>query len=258
MSVDVLSIDHLDFFYNSTEVLNDISLVVHQGDYIGLAGPNGSGKTTFIKALLGLLPIVHGRICLFGQDISSFSEWHRIGYLPQKVSAAIPRFPATVTEIVAMGLLAKKTFPRYIRRSDLEIVKDTLNRLDIFDLKNRLIGELSGGQQQRVLLAKAIVGNPDFLILDEPTSALDPSTRERFFALIEEMNHLRQITIILVTHDIANIGRYTSKLLYLDKSVIFYGSFLNFCESADVTTVFGSFSQHIICHRHDNNGPSKG
>jgi len=255
MSIDVLSVDHLDFFYNSSEVLSDISLSVHKGDYIGLVGPNGSGKTTFIKVLIGLLPVDRGRILLFGQDIVSFKEWHRVGYLPQKVSSITPRFPAKVTEIVAMGLLAKKTFPRYIRHRDMEILEDTLNRLDIFELRNRRIGELSGGQQQRVLLAKAIVGNPDFLILDEPTSALDPHTREHFFALLEEMNHQHQITIILVTHDIANIGRYTSKLLYLDKAVVFYGNFFDFCESSDVTHLFGSFAQHIICHRHDDNCP---
>lgn len=258
MPIDVLSVESLNFYYNSTEVLSGISLVIHQGDYIGLVGPNGSGKTTLIKVLLGLLPFNHGRISLFGQDIVSFKEWNRIGYLPQKAASINPRFPATVMEIAAMGLLASKTFPRYIRHRDREIIEDTLKSLGILDLKNRLIGELSGGQQQRVLLAKAIVGNPDFLILDEPTSALDPHTRERFFDLLREMNEQRRITIILVTHDIANIGRYSSKLLYLDKTIIFYGSFLDFCESSDVTRLFGSFAQHIICHRHDHNNRKTG
>jgi zinc transport system ATP-binding protein len=114
-----------------------------------------------------------------------------------------------------------------------------------------LIGELSGGQLQRVLVARAIVNEPDLLILDEPTTALDPETREIFFNTLQKLNKSKNTTIILVTHDMGSIGKYASKLLYLDKSIIFYGSFENFCSSRDMGSYFGEFAQHLICHRHE-------
>lgn len=254
MSLDVLAVKELSFRFNSSDVLSDVSLTVHRGDYIGLVGPNGSGKTTLIKIVLGLLKPYRGRIALFGTDSAAFSQWGRIGYLPQKVSTLNPRFPATVREVVAMGILAKKRFPKYLDRSDEDVIDGALELLDIGILKQRLIGELSGGQQQRVLVARAIVNNPELLILDEPTSALDPETRERFFTLLERLNKESGITIIIVTHDIGNIGKYSSKLLYVDKSIMFYGSFDEFCGSSEITEMFGAYAQHIICHRHDLHG----
>jgi zinc transport system ATP-binding protein len=114
-----------------------------------------------------------------------------------------------------------------------------------------LIGDLSGGQQQRVLAARALVNEPELLILDEPTTAFDPETRENFFRTLQELNHNKKVTVILVTHDIGSIGKFASKLLYLDKRIIFYGSFEDFCSSADMGSYFGEFAQHLICHRHD-------
>jgi zinc transport system ATP-binding protein len=253
MQVDVLTVENLSFRYNSTDVLSSISFSVQAGDYIGLVGPNGSGKTTLIKIILGLLKPFSGDVRLFGDHINTFSGWDRIGYLPQKISSLNPRFPATVREIVAMGLLSKKGFPKYFNSADNTAVETTLSLLDIGDLKNKPIGELSGGQQQRVLVARAIVNNPEFLILDEPTAALDPEMRDRFFSLLEELNRKNNITIVIITHDVGNIGRYTSKMLYIDKKVVFYGSFDEFCSSGEITQIFGAFAQHIICHRHDPN-----
>ena len=251
MPVDVLSIENLYFRYNSRDVLSDITFSISTGDYIGLVGPNGSGKTTLIKVVLGLLKPHSGKITLFGDDANAFSEWHKIGYLPQKISSLNPRFPATVSEVVAMGLLSKKSFPKHMNRSDNTTVDSILDLLDITNLRNKPIGELSGGQQQRVLVARALVNNPEFLILDEPTDALDPEMRDRFFALMDELNKKKNVTIVIVTHDMGNIGKYTSKLLYIDKKIIFYGSFEDFCKSSEITQFFGEFSQHIICHRHN-------
>ena len=251
MPVDILSIENLYFRYNSRDVLSDITFSISTGDYIGLVGPNGSGKTTLIKIVLGLLKPHSGKITLFGDDANAFSGWHKIGYLPQKISALNPRFPATVSEVVAMGLLSKKSFPKHMNRSDNTIVDSILDLLDITNLRNKPIGELSGGQQQRVLVARALVNNPEFLILDEPTDALDPEMRDRFFSLMDELNKKKHVTIVIVTHDMGNIGKYTSKLLYIDKKIIFYGSFEDFCKSSDITKFFGEFSQHIICHRHN-------
>jgi len=251
MSVDVLSVENLCFRYNSSDVLRDISFTIKPGDYIGLVGPNGSGKTTLIKIILNLLKPYSGRLTLFGDDINVFSGWDRIGYLPQKISALNPRFPATVREVVAMGLLSKKSFPKQMNSADYAAIDTMLDLLDLKKLVNTPIGELSGGQQQRVLVARALVNNPEFLILDEPTDALDPEVRDRFFGIMENLNKEKHVTIIIVTHDMGNIGRYTSQLLYIDKKIIFYGNFEDFCKSSEITQFFGEFAQHIICHRHD-------
>ncbi len=253
MSVDVLTVEDLYFRYNSSDVLSDISFSIKKGDYIGLVGPNGSGKTTLIKVILGLLKPYSGRITLFGDEVAAFSRWDKIGYLPQHIAALNPRFPATVSEVVGMGLLSKKQFPKHMNRLDRARVDNVLDLLDMKGLRDASVGELSGGQQQRVLVARAIVNDPEFLIVDEPTDALDPEMRDRFFAIMQGLNREKQVAIVIVTHDTGNIGRYTSKLLYVDKKIIFYGSFEDFCESREITQFFGEFAQHVICHRHNDN-----
>ncbi len=253
MPVDVLTVEDLYFRYNSSDVLSDISFSIKKGDYIGLVGPNGSGKTTLIKIVLGLLKPYSGRITLFGNDVAAFSRWDKIGYLPQHIAALNPRFPATVSEVVGMGLLSKKQFPKHMNKSDHAIVDNVLDLLDMKGLKYASVGELSGGQQQRVLVARAIVNDPEFLILDEPTDAMDPEMRDRFFDIMQNLNREKRVAIVIVTHDTGNIGRYTSKLLYVDKKIVFYGSFEDFCESREITQFFGEFAQHVICHRHNEN-----
>jgi zinc transport system ATP-binding protein len=249
--VKILSVEQLGFRYNSVEVLSDISFSVDAGDYIGLVGPNGSGKTTVIKIILGLLQQEKGAVTLFGTDLSAFRDRQRIGYLPQKPTHFNPHFPATVKEIVSLGLFSKQRFPKRITKDDQALIHDAMAMAEVLDISDALIGELSGGQQQRVLVARAVVNKPELLILDEPTTALDPEARENFFKVLYELNRRENVTVILVTHDIASIGKYASKLLYLDKKVVFYGSFEDFCLSENMTHYFGEFTQHLICHRHD-------
>lgn len=248
--MNVISVNNVSVRYQSVEVVSDVSFNVAAGDYLGIAGPNGSGKTTLIRAIFGLISLAKGTVSIFGQDISDFQQWHKIGYLPQKIVSFNPHFPATVREIVAMGLLAQKKFPKHINRSDDAAIDRILELLDIAKIKDKLIGELSGGQQQRVLLARAMVAEPQILVLDEPTTALDPEVREKFVAVLQELNKKSGVTVMLVTHDIMNIGRYASKLLYLDRKLIFHGGFDAFCASSGVTNYFGEIAQHIICHRH--------
>lgn len=250
MSVNILSTEGLSFRYNSLEVLSDISFGINVGDYIGLVGPNGSGKTTLIRIILGLMKPKKGSISLFGVESWKFKEWYRVGYLPQR-TLFNPYFPAMVKEIVSSGLFSRKRSRRGLDKPEETMIDEAMRLMDVLDIKNNLIGDLSGGQQQRVLVARAIVNEPDLLILDEPTTALDPETREKFFHTLQELNQNKKVTIILVTHDIGSIGKYASKLLYLDKRVIFYGSFENFCSSEDMRSYFGEFAQHLICHRHD-------
>ena len=251
MPVDVLATEGLTFQYNSTEILADISFRLQAGDYLGLVGPNGSGKTTLIKLILGLLQPSKGEIVLFGSNLTDFKDWRKVGYLPQKINSFNPHFPATVREIVSLGLLSTKRVPRRIKRNDDMAINNALELVDIIDIKTELIGELSGGQQQRVLIAKALVSEPELLILDEPTTALDPEAREKFFGTLKDLNENRKVTIIIITHDIGTIGKYASRLLYLDKRLIFYGGFDDFCTSSEMANYFGEYSQHVICHRHD-------
>jgi zinc transport system ATP-binding protein len=250
MPVNVIEAQNLCFRYNGIDILQDASFTAVQGDYIGLVGPNGSGKTTLIRILLGIAGPQSGRVRLFGQDLGDFSDWSRIGYLPQNFPSFNPYFPSTVKEIVSLGRLSGKRFPKRLDRSDDEAIDRVLHLLNIAPIRNALIGELSGGQKQRALIARAIVNNPDLLVLDEPTAALDPEAREQFFTLLQRLNEERGTVIILVTHDVGSIGEYANKLMYVDRRVHFFGSFVDFCSSEQMTSLFGASSQHIICHRH--------
>lgn len=242
MSEEIIRVDNLTFRYNGTEVINDISFVVKKGDYLGIAGSNGSGKSTLIKNILGILEPGSGTIKIFGQPLTSFRQWQRIGYLPQRINALNYHFPCTVKEIVQLG----------IKNNEADL-KNTLEMMGIAHLAASLIGELSYGEQQRVMLARALISKPDLLIFDEPTTALDPETRDVFYSLTGEINH-KGTTVVLVTHDTGIIGKYASNLLYLDKKIIFFGTFEDFCSSPDMTGFFGLDSQHMICHQHDKTG----
>lgn len=250
MSLNLIDVRNLSFSYNGIDVLTDVSFTVSPGDYVGLAGPNGSGKTTLLKALLGIVATAKGVVRLFDHDLADFRAWHKIGYLPQKLKAFNPHFPSTVREIVALGLISKRTFAGRLGKADQAAIDRTLERLNILDIRDSLIGELSGGQQQRVLIARAIVHQPKVILLDEPASALDPDTRENFFSTLMDLNRTDGATVILVTHDIGSIGQYAGKLLYIDRRLIFYGSFDDFCRSENMTALFGGNAQHIICHQH--------
>lgn len=249
----VLAVRNLSFSYNTTPVLSDITLTIQPGDYVGLVGPNGSGKSTLIRTILGLTPSQGIAVTLFGEPLASFQDWHRIGYLPQRIGQVNPHFPACAEEIVSLGLLSlKKGYPKRFHAEDRTSIAHAMEMLGIADLRKKPIGELSGGQQQRVFIARALVNQPSLLILDEPTTALDPETRERFYALLNDLNKTTTMSIIFVTHDIGSIGRYANRLLYLDKKIIFYGGFDEFCQSQEMAHYFGDYSQHIICHRHDH------
>jgi zinc transport system ATP-binding protein len=251
MQQDVINVENLVVRYNSIDVLKDVSFRVGAGDYVGVVGPNGSGKSTLIKTILGLIEPSGGRVELFGRSSSEMKGRGRVGYLPQKMSFFNPHFPATVRETVAIGLVSEKEFPKRLDEADYLAVDRALETLSISDLSREMIGNLSGGQQQRVFIARALVNKPAALLLDEPTTALDPETRDSFFELISRLNREEGVTVLLVTHDLGTIGKYAKKLLYIDKKIVFYGGFDEFCTSEEMTRFFGPSSQHLICHRHE-------
>lgn len=244
----ILKADNITLKYGRHEVLTDASFTVEAGDYIGIVGPNGSGKTSLMKAMLGLITPSVGQFSYAGE----VKDNRFIGYLPQKVISGDPLFPAKVREVVAMGLLSSKRFPKHLSQEDYKKVDEILSRLKIANLAEKKIGNLSGGQQQRVLLARALVSSPRLLILDEPTSALDPKVRENFYGILKELNEEDGVTILLVSHDIGSIGQYTKKMLYLDRTVVFFGTYEDFCHSQDMTHYFGPLSQHKFCWQHDD------
>jgi zinc transport system ATP-binding protein len=239
--MNAVDVNHLTFSYNGFEAISDITFTVREGAYLGIAGPNGSGKSTLVKNILGILRPQKGSIKLFDTPLNRFHQWNRIGYLPQRIAALDHHFPATVEEIVLMG---------GIKTSPLKL-QEVLESLKIAHLRRRLIGELSYGQQQRTLLSRALINQPQLLVFDEPTTALDPETRNMFYSLTHKINRENNTTIILVTHDTGVIGQYARQLLYLDKKLIFFGTFEEFCQSREMTGFFGPGSQHLICHQHD-------
>ena len=247
--VPQISVGGVDFKFGATQVLSDITFEIRQGDFLALIGPNGSGKTTLVKLILGILPLYKGKIVLFGQSIKMFGDWKRLGYVPQNATHIDPLFPASVKEVVSMGLLSGKKFLSFCRKKDDEQIDLALEKVDMVGFKNRRIGELSGGQQQRVFIARAVVNNPDILILDEPTTGVDASTQALFYDMLNLLNHQHNITIVLITHDIGSVTKYVNKVACLNQKLVFHGTHEEFCRSS-VVEAFLKGEQHFICHRH--------
>ncbi len=241
--------EHISFSYNGLEVIQDVSFAISPGDFIALIGPNGSGKTTLIRIILGIIKPTSGRVFLLGEELSRFTQWQRIGYVPQKATHLDPYFPASVREVVAMGLLSKKRFPRLLTREDEAAINRALEQVDMLALKNRRIGELSGGQQQRVFIARAIVNGPEVLFLDEPTTGVDADTQARFYDMLAELNKNKGLTIVLITHDVGIITKHVSKVACLNQRLFFHGTHDEFCSSSLVQEVLRG-EHHLICHRH--------
>ena len=247
----VVSATDLSFRYRQSEVLRNLTFDINAGDYVALAGPNGAGKSTLVRVLLGLESGFRGQVRLFGVSPARFREWHRVGYLPQRVNLFNPLFPATVHEVVGMGLLSGKRYPKHLTHRDTRKIARALEQMKIAELYQRPVSELSVGQQQRLFMARALVGSPEILVLDEPSGALDPQSRGEFFTLLRTLNQSTGMTVIHITHDITEISEFATTLFFLDRALIFHGSLSNFCLSPAMERYFGRYAQHLICHQHE-------
>ena len=204
---DIITVDSVSFSYQQREILKDVSFSVKERDFIGLIGTNGAGKTTMLRIIVGLLKPTSGEVKLFGQPLSQFKAWEKIGYVPQKNSLN-PLFPATVREVVISGLVGKRKW--FGRNSKEDYIKcdDALMAMGVEDLADKKIGQLSGGQQQRVFLARALINNPSLLILDEPTVGIDAETQASFFHMIKHMHQHHNMTFLMFSHDMDMIKGY--------------------------------------------------
>ena len=207
----------LSIGYGGRAIRDHINFSLHKGDYLCVIGENGSGKSTLMKTLLHLLPPVSGSV-LLGDGLGS----NEIGYLPQQ-TVIQKDFPASVREIVLSGCQNHCGIRPFYNKEEKRLSEEMMDKLQITHFRNRCYRELSGGQQQRVLLARALCATKKILLLDEPVSGLDPKVTEEMYRLIEQLNHVDQVTIIMISHDIREAVKYASHVMYLGED-IFYGT----------------------------------
>jgi len=218
MSDSIIEIQNLNFSYNSQPVLRDANLTVNQGDFVAMIGPNGGGKTTLLKLMLGLLNADSGAVRIFNkppQDVS-----HRIGYVPQDVHIN-KNFPVSALDVVLMGTLKPgRGWSRHSQQDRLAAI-NALEQVEMKKFRDHRIGELSGGQKQRVFVARALVTDPELLFLDEPTASIDTKGQNEFYALLKELN--KTITIIIVSHDLMVISGTIKSVICVNQSLHYHG-----------------------------------
>ncbi len=218
----ILELQDISFSYATDEVIKDVSLSIHKGDYVGLIGPNGGGKSTLLKIMLGLLRPQKGIVKIFNQDINHFKDWQKIGYVAQR-NFFDASFPATVEEVVMMGRYGKLGFFHFPNKIDQKKVHQALQQVEMTEFKNRSIGDLSGGQQQRVFIARALVTEPEMIFLDEPTAGVDAKTQKQFYALLEKLNKQLNLTLIFISHELDILAHQATELGYINRTLDYFG-----------------------------------
>lgn len=219
MSSTALHIDKLSVCYKNTMAISDISFDVEDGEYLGIIGPNGGGKSTLLKAILGLVPLSSGTVEIYGEKNNKNKSY--IGYVPQFASVD-KHFPITLLEVVLTGCLKPGLSPFFkYSSSNKKTAYELLERVGILDLANRQISELSGGEFQKMLIARALAAKPKLLLLDEPTASVDASSRDQIYNLLTELN--KDMTIILVTHDLLAVSSQINRLACLNGHLVYHG-----------------------------------
>jgi zinc transport system ATP-binding protein len=201
-------------------VLRGVDLQIRQGEVVAILGTNGSGKSTLIRTVVGLLPAARGEVRLFGTPVPRFRQWRRVGYVPQRITAA-GGVPATVYEVVSSGLLSKRRLFTPLRAAQKQAIDEALQIVDMADQRKDAVAELSGGQQQRVLIARALVSDPELLILDEPTAGVDLASQQIFADAIRE-RVARGTTVVTVSHDLGPMDVLIDRSVVLRRGRIVY------------------------------------
>ncbi len=232
----------LDFAYGSTQVLDRVDLDVNPGDFLGIVGPNGGGKSTLLKLLLGLLAPTGGSLQVLGQAPQQAAR--EIGYVPQYASFARD-FPISVEHAVLLGRMKPGRWLQRYSRQDREIAERSMRETDVWELRQRAVGALSGGQLQRVLIARALATEPRLLLLDEPTASVDVRAEKNIFELLRQLN--RRLTVVVVSHDIGFISDYVNRIACLNRQLVCHAP-----DAIDPATLERIYGKHVhaIAHHH--------
>lgn len=251
MEDSVISLQNIYFKYENKDVLKDVNLNIQRGSFMGLVGPNGGGKTTLIQLILGLLTPDKGSIELLHEPIHTFKDWSHIGFVSQKSSSFNKGFPATVFEVVAMGLTAKIGYFKFLKKRHKARILHAIQQVGMETFTYQNIGNLSGGQQQRVFIARALVSEPELLILDEPTVGVDFENVKRFYELLHQLNTEQNITLLLVTHDTGAMTEYATDVACLNQTLHFHGKAEEYTSltEKDLSQIYGH-PVTIVKHDH--------
>ncbi len=248
----VVQLSSVSFQYESGKiVLDDINFTLQKGDFLGIVGPNGSGKSTLMKLILGLLPPSSGQVELFGQPVHKFRDWSKVGYVAQQVAHGTGGFPATVREVVASGLVGKVGLFRRLQAKHYAMVKEAVERVGLSEKLDQRIGSLSGGQLQRVFIARALVAEPELLILDEPTVGVDQESIEQFYGLLRSLKEDNGMTLMIVSHDVGVMTQWVNKVACLQRKLHFHGTAHDFAHNQDkiFQKMYGEHV-HLLAHNH--------
>lgn len=203
------------FAYKQRNILEDVFLRIKKGEFASIVGPNGGGKTTLLKLVLGLISPDKGQIHIFGKSPDRIR--HKIGYMPQYAHLDMD-FPATVMDVVLMGRLANRRF--WFSKKDRMEALSAIDEVGMDKFTNTGFNELSGGQRQRVLIARALCGRPELLLLDEPTANVDHQTEENLFSILKKLNS--KMTILLVSHDLGFVSKYVKSVICVNRQVVIH------------------------------------
>jgi len=215
MKVPAIEMKGICFSYQSTPVLEDVTFTLKQGAFLGIIGPNGGGKTTLLKLLLGMVKPEKGTVRVLGE--APHAAKHRVGYLPQNTDFNV-NFPISAMDVVLMGRLSRSRIGRRYSREDRLKAEDTLKMTGMWDHRHTPIGQLSGGQRQRVFVARALATDPEILFLDEPTASVDQEFETNLFDFLKELN--KRVTIVIITHDVGVISRYVNSVACINRHLI--------------------------------------
>lgn len=215
--ISAIEIKDLNVILDNQIILNNINLIINEKDFIGIIGPNGGGKTTLLKTIIGLIFPTSGNILIYGKE--NIINRKLLGYVPQHISFD-KNFPIDVFNVVAMGLVGKTKGKN--KEEIFNLVKNAISQVDLSGYEKKMFGQLSGGERQRVLIARALISSPLILLLDEPTANIDVKTSKGFYEFLVELN--KKMTIVLISHDMGVISNYVKKIACLNKTLFYHHS----------------------------------